>query len=91
MFYSVLQLCESVPVPSVKTTKREELAGTISGTFSCQETAGVGVNLFVFAICFAERTSRDITELGTLTRAQRRYDTNVIFQMQGGKNWILPK
>jgi hypothetical protein len=22
---------------------------------------------------------------------QRRYDMNGIFQMQGGKNWVLPK
>jgi hypothetical protein len=66
MFYSVLLLCESFLVPSGKTTKWEELTGTISGT----GTAGVVVNLFVFAKCFAERTCREITELGTLTRAQ---------------------
>ncbi len=28
---------------------------------------------------------------GELVSCQRRYDMNGIFQMQGGKNWILPK
>jgi hypothetical protein len=37
----------------------------------------------------AQQTGSRLEKLKNV--CQRRYDMNVTFQMQGGKNWIFPK